>query len=745
MLRRRSLALFLNLFFLNMLFSSTNSYAQLWGGILQPTYGTGACTLLPGSGPAGCAVDWTANSPVGSSGVGIPGGVPTRTTICTTIEASQYGNGSSDATSGIQSALNSCGTTHASDVNGSPGGVVLLGAGTFLLNGTLSIPSNVTLRGAGTTAATGTVLNAKRTSGAIVTIGTGGAPTTVTDITSGSTAGATSFTVASTSGISVGSLLEISEPNNPAYVSTISAQSTSNNCTWCDYSRWGASRVRGQIVVVTGISGNTINFSPPLYTAYSSASTPYSSSTTYAQGNVVVNSGNCYVYNNNTVSTGKTVSDTSYWTAMASCSPQAAYFTPSVQWAGLELVQVYSNGTASYGLQNTTAEGLYGAAYSWIRGIENNYSDGDHVQFVSCFRCEVRDSYFSNAYYHQAGQTDADVNMMEKTSASLVENNIMERLHTSMFFEYGSAGNVYAYNFSTGNFDTSVCSGNITPSSYCVTMMDFDLNHGAHPQFNLIEGNVMARDEGDVIHGSLSHNTHFRNWAWGTTFDCNPLQDGRGNYNCSSGAWTNQTLRSFEAPQVLGVAPGGTGDWYENAIGNVWGSAAQAALGTSYTGGSGGCTACQVSPTTRSYTAQPTDMTFGYGTAGDDTGGCSSRSTCTAYITAFLHGSYDYAANAVEVWQPGATHTLPASFFRSIQPFFWSSTIPWPAIGPDVTGGTGPGGHVSSITAGNPAQACWNTAPTLPDGSRAFDPTVCYAGGFTNPPTPPTNLNAVVQ
>ena len=729
---------------LNMLFFSVHSYAQLWGGILQPTYGSGACTLHPDSSPARCGIDWTANSAIGNSGVGIPGGVPLRTTICSTIEASNYGNGSSDATSAIQSALNSCASAHASDVNGSPGGVVLLSPGTFLLNGTLSIRSNVTLRGAGTTAATGTVLNAKRTSGAIITIGTGGGPTKVTDITSGSTAGATSFTVASTSGISVGSLLEISEPNNPAYVSTVSAQSTTNNCSWCDYSRWGASRVRGQIVVVTGISGKTISFSPALYTPYAGASRPYSSSTTYAQGDVVVNSGSCYVYNNNTVSSGHDPSNTGYWTAMESCNPQAAYFTPSVQWAGLELVQVYSNGTASYGVQSTTAEGLYGAAYSWIKGIENNYSDGDHVQFVSCFRCEVRDSYFSNAYYHQAGQTDATVNMMEKTSASLVENNIMERLHSSMFFEYGSAGNVFAYNFSTGNFDTSVCTGNITSSSYCVTMMDFDLNHGAHPQFNLLEGNVMMRDEGDVIHGSLSHNTHFRNWAWGTTFDCNPVSDGRQNYSCSSGAWTNQALRAFEVPQVLGVFPGGTGDWYENAVGNVWGSAAQAALRGSYSGGSDACTVCQVSPTTRSYSQEPTDMTFGYGTAGDNTGGCSSRATCTAYITTFLHGNYDNAANAVEVWQSGVTHSLPASFFHSSQPAFWGA-IPWPAIGPDVIGGAGPGGHVHSITAGNPAQSCWNVASILSDGSRIFDPTVCYAGEFAAVPAPPSNLNAVVQ
>src|SRR5205807_1355266 len=33
---------------------------------------------------------------------GIPGGVPSRTTVCSNVNASTYGNGSSDATDGIQ-------------------------------------------------------------------------------------------------------------------------------------------------------------------------------------------------------------------------------------------------------------------------------------------------------------------------------------------------------------------------------------------------------------------------------------------------------------------------------------------------------------------------------------------------------------------------------------------------------------------------------------------------------------------
>ena len=56
---------------------------------------------------------------------GIPGGIPARTTVCATIHASTYGNGTIDATAGIQAAIDACPV----------GQVVQLSAGNFLVNG----------------------------------------------------------------------------------------------------------------------------------------------------------------------------------------------------------------------------------------------------------------------------------------------------------------------------------------------------------------------------------------------------------------------------------------------------------------------------------------------------------------------------------------------------------------------------------------------------------------------------------
>src|ERR1035441_3318930 len=92
--------------------------------------------------PAGTGIDW--------SQAGVPGGIPspTWTQSGSTISASQCGSGGSDCTSTIQTALNACGTNH----------FVFLGAGTFLINSSVSVPSYCALRGSG---ANQTILNVK--------------------------------------------------------------------------------------------------------------------------------------------------------------------------------------------------------------------------------------------------------------------------------------------------------------------------------------------------------------------------------------------------------------------------------------------------------------------------------------------------------------------------------------------------------------------------------------------------------
>src|SRR5260370_42124891 len=136
MLRGREFPFFISLLFLII---QTAVKGKAWSEIFDPTR----------------AIDW--------STAGIPLGIPSRTTACATLNASTYGNGSTDATTAINSALSGC----------TSGQCVSLSVGTFLVNGRINIPSNVTLRGAG---ANQTILRAHNTSGAGICLSCGVLP-----------------------------------------------------------------------------------------------------------------------------------------------------------------------------------------------------------------------------------------------------------------------------------------------------------------------------------------------------------------------------------------------------------------------------------------------------------------------------------------------------------------------------------------------------------------------------------------
>ncbi len=93
-------------------------------------------------------------------------------------------------------------------------------------------------------------------------------------------------------------------------------------------------------------------------------------------------------------------------------------------------------------------------------------------------------------------------------------------------------------------------------------------------------------------------------------------------------------------------------------------------------------------------------------------------------------------ANAVPSGQ-----SLPPSLYQSAKPSWWG-TMPWPAAGPDVTGGSDPTGHVYA----NPAQACYTTTmggTAAGTGSAlSFNANNCYGGNLI---APPTNLKNTVH
>jgi len=532
------------------------------------------------------------------------------------------------------------------------GQTVYLEPGKYEVDGTINVPSNVTLRGAG---ADQTILNAKGKNGKyVVGLGTESVRYDPVDIVDGAMAGSTTITVKNPSHIAVGKYLVITETNNPAYVTSTGVD---GNCRWCD-GEWTPNGMyaRGQIVEVTGVKGAKITFTPELYSAY---------------------------------------------TVM----PFAVPFVMSADHAGVEDLQVYANNTgyaANFGMNE--------CAYCWIKGVESNFTDGDHMELYYGFHDEVRDSYFSNAYQHTPGAHDADIRIGLKTSASLIENNILERTHASLMLSIGPAGNVISYNYTMGEFDTN------TPN-VVIGGIEF---HSAHSQYNLLEGNVATQVDMDAYWGSSSHTTVFRNWLLGTNRICSPMF-GRGTVSCT-GANGHYGFMGARALQISFLST------RNNIVGNVLGSAPMQSLSA------WGRTFQQVPlveyPGVRKWDAAAYGITIGYGAEDDDGAGqgcAAGKPPCHRSGTSstnLFHGNYSNMDGSTK-WTEKISHQLTFSFYLSGKPSWWG-TLPFPSIGPDVSGGSGPGQH----SYGNPAQNCYIHVMHGSDGGAGsplvFNASRCY-------------------
>lgn len=580
---------------------TTLSYGANWTGVLPPAEG----------------FDW--------QNVGIPGGTPPRTTVCTTLTPSATYDQ-------INSALSSCPS----------GQTVYLSAGTYTITSNINMVSNVTLRGAG---AQKTIFNITGGTGYAINFGSSSPSSTGVNITSGANQGSTSI-VLSTSGVSAGKYLLITELNN----SSVSTTGNEGACTWCGPIT--PTRARGEIVEVASVSGTTATLSLPLAGTYT-------------------------------------------------LTPQANLMAASLSYAGLEDLQIYANNTG-----HSANEGGSGCVYCWVKGVENNFTDGDQMDFDYTYRLDIEQNYMTGGYQHLPGSYDTDIDLRKGSSRFLVANNIDERGHVSFMQEWGVCCGVIAYNYSIGDFDSS---------AYNWTEVVYSM-HGAHQQYILFEGNIGAHFEADNIWGSNSDITYFRNWGVGVTSIAQPLT-GRGTIQWGTDYLSNEYVIDFAIDYE---------DLRFNLIGNVAGSKAQIGDGhTQYN-------------TVTDPAARSTTNDFGY-TWGcsPGAGSCSGTDTSTQpFSTASINGNYNLSDNSIN-WANGQV-ILPASFYLPSTPTWWNSR-PFPNIGPDVTGSLDGGGHAYP----NPAMDCYNNTSKITDGSLAFDRAACY--GNVSVPSSPTGLTVIVK
>jgi hypothetical protein len=315
---------------------------------------------------------------------GIPGGIPTRTTVCATLNAATYGNGSSDATPGIQAAIDGC----------PEGQVVQLSAGDFLVNGDFPIMVNkgIVLRGAGASAT-----RLRKTSPAanpLIVVGHRWLEEAASvNLTSNAAKGATSVPVSSVVGFGVGQLVVLDEITDDSYVYWGTDPAVAPGAPGRG---WFTRRDRpvGQMLEIASVSGNTVSFTTPLHIAF----------------------------------------DTAH------AAQLTRYSIPyGAKYAGIE--DLYVRGGQD---DNITVRF---AMYSWVKNVESDWSTGDSVALDSSFRCVLRDSYVHDTPVPYPGGSGYLLSFATYTADSLAENNIFINGNKVMVMRASGGGNVIAYNY----------------------------------------------------------------------------------------------------------------------------------------------------------------------------------------------------------------------------------------------------------------------------------------------------------
>lgn len=653
------------------------------------------------------------------SQVGIPGGLPdTNWTQCGSTIAAYSGSAST-----INSALSSCAGQSK---------YVLLGPGSFNLTSSISFPSagHVVLRGSG---ATQTFINAPASGVGGCQLGTSmiciqssdqtytsQPPPTITAWTAGYTQGSNQITLASTSGI---------RPSNPT-VLVLEQCETGYSATSATAACTGAARDNGQLFVCADLynaSGPTgcSNNGPGNENAHR-GQTEYTVATA-VNGNVVT-IANPLRYPN--WSTGQT--------------PRVWFFQPIVQ-VGVENLSIDNTANGANDLVQ-----FFNAYQWWVSGCRFSNWARWAVEAFQVTNGIVKDSY----WYHSTGSDSYGIRF-EIGSNNLIQNNIITQTFAPVVFDGASSGNVVAYNYiMNDNYSSDYMRG---------STFEHDVN-----AYDLYEGNAVNQILNDGNHGTANMMTRFRNFALGW--------DSCGNGQCGSSAFKDSSTTAIYSASY---------GRYENNIANVVG---MPGYHTGYKGTNANSdvfTLGQLNAAPNDPLVSATALMWGNydvitatvrwcGNSSNTGWGSTCASTTEVPTSASTYPNAVPAKGDTTAGQPA----LPPSFYLSSKPA-WFGSLPWPAIGPDVTGGnigicsgvlntigkfsglpatsglqclltslTTPawGGHVNT----NPAMNCYlNVMGGRPDGTGsilAFDPKACYGGSSVSTgPAAPTSLFLVIN
>ena len=367
--------------------------------------------------------------------------------------------------------------------------------------------------------------------------------------------------------------------------------------------------------------------------------------------------------------------------------------SPGAWWTGPQITMVgIENMTFDHTSSTSATAGIYffNAYNCWVTGVKDLNSNRNHVWLYQSAGIQVQNNYF---YGVQGGGSQSYGVEAFMTSDDLIVNNIFHHI-TAALMMGPSAGLVAGYNYETDSYYTT--------ASWLSPSISF---HDAGAMLDLFEGNQFANFNADLYHGTTQLATFFRN-------QLNGSQSGKTNNTEVIDLWAYSRYMNF-AGNVLGT-PGYHTVYEDSSVAT---------------------------------TGSPNTSIFLLGYSGVNESLTSGILYDTKVDTTLLRwGNYDVVTGAPR-WNSSeipagnpvpSSHSLPASFFTASKPAWWG-TMPWPAIGPDVSGGTDPTGHAYDV----PAKTCYNNTTKDTNGILIFNASRCYQQAAS--PAPPTNLSVIVN
>jgi hypothetical protein len=338
--------------------------------------------------PAENLVDW-----IPGESIGVLGGIPTnRTEYVNLVTEGVDNTGATDVTTAIQGFLDSCPS----------GQYVYAPAGTYRVDGILNFGvgnSNISLVGDGET----TIIDGRNASYTIY-IGTGdtfGPPfgQSISDVTvsAGLAKESTSLTIPDTTGFATGQIVMIAVENDPDLPMMSVA---------------GYDYVTGQMAVITGTTGTTISFSPPLYSDYGGGTL----------------GARCYTTQNGFV----------------------------VSFVGIENLLIDLDGQEGIKIE--------GAHDCWTKNVRIKNFINYGITMQSCSRMEIRRTRIE---LRAGGGTNGSGILVNAVGGFLIEDNIIDDVQPPLEINQNSSGGVFAYNYATGAVGVDINHGHCPQFVLC--------------------------------------------------------------------------------------------------------------------------------------------------------------------------------------------------------------------------------------------------------------------------------------